>query len=201
MDTLPPALCSAGIQSREAGMEQSELVHPGCSPPASQKGGRQASENALKPYPKPVLCDTCRASPSPAGFSSPVCQGPTSRQGNQGTAWVLLRLSPCLDNRPSDIDSGWEWPTSSPLLVSQRLAASPGPSVLKSFQGEKELLQLRRCSLSEEWIVGSHSLQPGTLFPEKERWLRGQVALSLQMTCREPGGCPRTTKKQISVSS
>lgn len=35
LDTLPMALCSAGIRSREVGTEQSVQVHPGCSLPAS----------------------------------------------------------------------------------------------------------------------------------------------------------------------
>lgn len=54
LDTLPMALCSAGIRSREVGMDQSERVHPGCSLPTSQKGGMRVRENAIKPCPRLV---------------------------------------------------------------------------------------------------------------------------------------------------
>lgn len=84
-------------------MEQSEWVHPGCSLPASEKGGMQVRKNALKRCPRLMPWSGHAAGPRwgrtelllvQVDFPSPVRRGCHSRQRNQGTA--CLGPSPAL---------------------------------------------------------------------------------------------------------
>lgn len=109
------ALCSAGVRPREVGTEQSEPVHPGCSLSASQEGGRQTNENALKPSPSLVLCVTHagprleRASPCLVWQPFPRLHARTLPLG-RGTEALLgpfstLASELCLGHRPRTADS------------------------------------------------------------------------------------------------
>lgn len=142
MDTLPVALCSAGIRARQVGTEQSG---PSRLQACQSEGGTRASQCALTPCPRLGLCVCARhaAGPDGARQSLPESWQPLprphsrtldSRQEHQGPTWAFSSLALSFvsgispgQQTPLDTDSGWGWLIPTPLLASQKQVVPPGP--------------------------------------------------------------------------
>lgn len=142
MDTLPRPLGSAGMQSREAGKEQSKPVHPRYS---SLPPGRAACRSVKGPSnPAQGWCCACdtlrrldwsRAHPLLVQAAFPGLHARIAAR--QGTKALPRPFSSLALSFVSGVGPGQQTPSEG--LSSQSLVLSPGPSAPKSSKAEKQL--------------------------------------------------------------